>query len=109
MLRPIIASLAVLSLAATPLLATAQKGGRASGAGPSARTQSSRPAPAPPPGRAAPAEPVAAPAGEPENPDGPAGPPGVRLDRVIAIVNDGVVTESELQDEIVEVGKRARA
>jgi peptidyl-prolyl cis-trans isomerase SurA len=100
MLRPKLACLAVLVLAAP--LAAAQQGGRGSAGRAGGRPPSG--APAQPPadaGIAAPAAPDA-----PKVPEGP--PPGVLLDRVIAIVNEGVVMESELRDEIAAVSQSAR-
>jgi peptidyl-prolyl cis-trans isomerase SurA len=104
MLRPLIATLAVLILAAAPL-AHAQKGGRASGGrpgGPPSSINADRPVPPPQAMPApAPAAPGAAAAAAP--------PPGELLDRVVAIVNDGVVLESEVRDEIAAVTASARA
>ncbi|HUG72360.1 MAG TPA: peptidylprolyl isomerase [Steroidobacteraceae bacterium] len=56
-------------------------------------------------------EPVAAPAAEPAEPAVPAEvgpPPGILLDRVVAIVNDGIVTQSELDEAIATAVARAR-
>jgi len=101
MLRPILACLAVVVLAA-PL--HAQQGGRGSAGRPSA----GRPAGVARPGR----PPPAAPSAQPDTPDAAAAPegppPGVELDRVVAIVGEGVVLESEVQDEIATVSQRAR-
>lgn len=103
MLRPLIASVAVLFLAAAPF-ATAQQG-RGSGARPGrppssvTSDQPQTPAVAVP----APVAPAApgAPATEPP-------PPGELLDRVVAIVNEGVVLESEVRDEIDRITRSAR-
>jgi peptidyl-prolyl cis-trans isomerase SurA len=103
MLRPILASLAVLLLAAASLEA-AQPGGRASGGSRTAGRPPSSAPDQPPPG--VPGTPAPATADTPAAPAGP--PPGELMDRVIAIVNEGVVLESELVDEIAVVSKSAR-
>ena len=102
MLRPILACLAVLVLA-TPL--QAQQGGRGSGGRPNA----GRPAGGVRPDRPPPVQPGTT---KPEDPDAsvtPKGPPpGVELDRVVAIVGEGVVLNSEVEDEIARITENAR-
>lgn len=104
MLRSILACLAVLTLAAPPL--EAAQGGRASGGRASA---GARPAGAARPDRppeALPVTPSQVATGATAEPEGPL--PGEVLDRVVAIVNEGVVLESEVQEEIATVTQNAR-
>jgi peptidyl-prolyl cis-trans isomerase SurA len=91
MLRPLLALTAALILA--PAFAAQPKGGSGF-PGPNPRPDAPRPS------EAAPAE--AAPA----TPATPAAPTGMLLDRVVAIANDGIVMQSELDEQVNMIAGR---
>jgi peptidyl-prolyl cis-trans isomerase SurA len=99
MLRPLFACLAVLSLAGMVAPELAAQTPRAT----PRRTPPGERAPAPPRGEDRGAERGAeAPKAEPFT--GPL--PGVSLDKVVAIVNEGVVTQSELDEQVATITDR---